>query len=198
MKNLGLRVLVGLVAFGLGVIGVWLLVSEVKFNSYCNQTMSHTREIPGSLISTKQNGKIEIHFKSFNQIDNEVFAEFFAENNTKEMLYYSGYETEENSTDIFTPFSIKVDGKEMDKGWCGTGLITYPIKVGEVKLFKIPAMAFISEWKKGKKLQLGFNFSKSSTRNYQTIWSENLPISGETENFFIQRKEEYEKQIKKF
>lgn len=201
MKIYGLRVLVGLIAFGLGLsaVIVWFFSESYPISEKGNLENVELAEKSKELevvANHKKFGQIEIRFLDFIQNENGIAAKFKVENNTKETIYYSDYESQEQGADIFPLFESKVNGVKIDKGWCGTGLTSFPIKSYETKIFQVPSRAFINEWKKGKKIQIGFSFSKGSEKDYRTIWSENLPISDEIETLLSKEKEEFEKLIK--
>lgn len=186
MKKYGLRVLVGLIAFAIGLFSVWMLISEVKFRNYCNQklTLSET-EISKA---KNPNGKIEVYFKQIIQIENGKAFEFVVENNTNETISYSSYQLKDENLTVFPLHEVKVGGKKIDSMWCGTGLMSYQIKSGEFKIFQVNVSSLVYSWKKGKTLQVGFNFKKASEKEYQIIWSGNLANSNETVDFLVKGK----------
>lgn len=196
MKKYGLRILVGLIAFVIGLVGVWLLISDATFNIYCNKTLSFNSEIQTKQISKKLDGKVIVRFIRFAQTENGNFVEFDIENNTDETIYYSDYEPQDESKGISPLFDIKVNGKGLALGWCGTGLALFPIKSGESKVFQVPARVISYHLKRGKDIQIGFSFSKGSERSFQKYWSEKLPISGEIEKLLLKEKDEFEKLIR--
>ena len=88
MRKYGLRVLVGLLAFGIGIsaVIVWFL-----YQPECECV--HYRDEKTLILNSDlaKSGKIEFVFKRFTQDDNNKRAEFVLINGTDKDVFYKGY-----------------------------------------------------------------------------------------------------------
>lgn len=166
MKKFGLRVLVGLLAFGVGVGFVWFLQFSNKNLIDC--------EINNIAPLTKPKNDIEVTFKKFVETENVVSVDFRIVNNSKQPAFFRGLFDYKELVSWTTP-KTKVNGKEINKWSCSNGLIQYYLRPGQSKTFRYDNLS--DHWKKGKDIQIGFNFKTGGKEEFQTFWSENLPIT---------------------
>lgn len=168
MKKYGLRILVGLIAFGIGLSAV---IWEVSQTNYCKEQ----NEFSSPTYTTSPNGKIEVSFIGFGNKKNRPTLKFKVINNTPFVI------------NNFTTGSKRFNGKEIENVW--NGLCRFPagatVNSGDFFVEEFFADKQIYEFmrKKGK-FEFEFTFSID---NYQgEIWSEPIMISEEMKQDFIQ------------
>ena len=160
MRKYGLRILVGLVAFGIGLsaVIVWFLYQPI-----CD-CVDYRNEKPLIINSDlAKSGKTEFVFKRFTQDDNNKRAEFVLINGTDKEVFYSGYINIDNS---YCVVDYKQKGKiKMSPACCGTGLVTKTLKSGEEKVFTV----FLFDWKDVN--QVGFKTFDENNKSF-VVWSD--------------------------
>lgn len=176
MKKYLVRIVVGLLTFSIGIFTVWLWFSEVVLNNYCKLTPTSGSKVTNEAVLKELTGKVEVRFNGFISTKDEHYAEFIVENNTKDSLFYKSYGLNENESVGFPLYEVKVDRKKFDQMWCGTGLMTYEIKSGESKHFRVSVWGFTYRLKRLENVQIGFNLSNSTDKDAQTFWSQSFAI----------------------
>lgn len=91
MKKYGLRVLVGLIAFAIGVSAViWQLRQRIE----CDFIPSEIKqaEILPTTYPTNSNGKIEVHFIGYSRKENRPTLKFLIFNNSAGFVKYRAFE----------------------------------------------------------------------------------------------------------
>jgi hypothetical protein len=198
MKKHGLRVLVGLIAFGLGVFSFWLIVLNSRLVERCE------RENNPEVLIINPSGNVEINFIGFGSIEKRPTLKFEIKNNFSFPVNYRA--GEEGKPEIF----LKIDEKEIDKI---TGLICvyerdFTLKENEfLKLEVFADELFFRHLKEKGKIKFGFRhhpftdseYTPSNFANYdRKIWSEPITISEKMKkdiiknapDFFYPNKEE--------
>lgn len=187
MKKYGLRILVGLIAFAIGIGSV--IITEIgQYNSspIIVKTVNLQDEQLADLQATyptSPDGKIEIRFRGFGRIENRpIFIFEIINHNTKPATYLG---TEETS--IYGMFE-KFNGKEI-----GTGGAVYALR--EIDEFVLKSgESFTEEFfadittfeflnKKGS-FGFGYSFKIDGNREKQ-FWSEPITISEEMKKDII-------------
>lgn len=179
MKKYGLRVLVGLIAFALGVFAFWLIVSNSRFVE-CLELEDNSEIVP-----VNQSGKVEIKFIEFGKVDKRPTLKFEIKNNFSFPVNYGA--GEEGKPEIL----LKFNGKEIDKV---TGLICIyerDFTLGEKGSLKWEVFAdeLISKQLKEKgQFEFGFGYhlfnnSEQNILNFRhydrKVWTEPIAISEE-------------------
>lgn len=166
MRKYLFRILVGLMAFGVGIGFVWCLQFSNK-----NQITCEINEI---IPVTKPKSDIEVTFKKFVETEDVLSVDFMIVNNSKQPAFFWGlYDYKESVA--FTQPKTKVNGKEINQWSCSNGLIQYYLRPGQSKTFRYDNLSY--HWKKGKDIQIGFNFKTDGKEEFQTFWSGILPIT---------------------
>ena len=143
MKKYGLRVLVGLIAFAIGLFGVWFLVSERKFHIQFNENLALDSETQTEKYLTNPNGKVEIRFVGYGKSENRPTFKFeIINHNSSPAKYWSFSEKE-----VWT--FVKFNGKQREEWRCGTGSREFTLNSGES--FEIEILADLQTYEFLKK-----------------------------------------------
>jgi hypothetical protein len=175
MKKQVLKIVSFVLSLSIGIVFVWslnLLNNKQRIFEADGIVPSLEKE---STVIRKAAGEIEVKFKEFAPTRDGLMADFEIVNNTSDSAVYSAYPTSDGEKTVYSLPFVKVGGKEVEEFRCGTGLIDYEVKPGESKIFRFNGLSYY--WKEGKSIQIGFYFKKRLNNEYQTYWSENLPIS---------------------
>lgn len=177
MRKYGLRILVGLIAFAIGVFGFWLTVSNVRFVEHLE------REDNSEIVTVNQSGKVEIKFIGFGKINKRPTLKFEITNNFSFPVNYRA--GEEGKPEIF----LKIEGKEIEKI---TGLICVyeqDFALKENKPLDLEVFAdelFFRQLKEKGQFEFGFSYHPFKDSEYtvygfsntdRKVWSEPITIS---------------------
>ena len=139
MKKYGLKILVGLITFAIGVVISW--INPTGTITYKNCELSQT-PIQNVITPTNRNGKIEIRFKGYGRTENRPTLIFEITNyNLKSAKYWSFSER------TISPF-VKFNGKKREELRCGTGLKEFNLQSGESFTTEIMADVYTREFLK--------------------------------------------------
>jgi hypothetical protein len=166
MKKYGLRIALFALSFIIGIGFLWFLKLSVFKNAPANEQ-----------------SEIEIKFKEFVKTNDGTTADFEITNHGKDSYFYKGQLIENANEPVFTLTYVSLDGKKDDSFRCASGMVERELKPGETKTFRV-SPDINSYWTQGKSVKIGFDFkqnlnligSVSIVREYQTYWSEDLPI----------------------
>ncbi len=175
MKKQVLKIVSFVLSLSIGIALVWslnLLINKQRIFEADGIIPSVEKE---SSVIRKALGEIEVKFKEFAPTRDSIVADFEVVNNSSVSAIYSAYPPSDDEKTVYSLPFLKVGGKEVKEFRCGTGLIDYELKPGESKIFRFSGLRHY--WKEGKSIQVGFYFKKRLNKEYQTYWSENLPIS---------------------
>ncbi|MBX7169441.1 MAG: hypothetical protein K1X72_00700 [Pyrinomonadaceae bacterium] len=171
MKRFGLRILVGLIAFAIGVGVVALKFSKSNITDFVLEKKS----IPIFTSEASNSGQVEIYFRGF--FKNENFAEFEVINGTSKNIYYQG------STRGHNPFSsVSLSGKESEYygnwGFVVVNKEEFVIEPSETVRFKLWANRFreFSAKQKRQDFRVGFDLRFDGKENYETVWSNEFQL----------------------
>lgn len=207
MKKYGLRILVGLLAFGMGC--ALSLIWELNQNNVCHYVaQDNSKPEFSDLNYSNPNGKIEVRFIGFGRIEKRPTLKFEIKNN---FLFPVKYRAgEEGKPDIL----LKFNGKEIDKV---TGLICIyerDFTLGEKESLKLEVIAdklIYKQLKEKGQFEFGFayhlfNNSEQNIYNFanydRKVWTEPIVISEELKkkilknfpDFYYQNEEELNKE----
>ena len=189
MKKYGLRVLVGLIAFAIGVSAVIALMFSER-NLTCKRGDLENVEILQSKIQTSPNGKVEIRFIGYGNIENRPTLKLEISNHTSDSVKY--WADKKNNPSIY----VKFNGKLVNKI---PGMICYftsefTLRKNESMVTEIFADLLTFKFLKEKgDFEFGFDNSFESG-----VWSEPINISEKMKkeiiknapDFFYPNKEE--------
>lgn len=169
MKKYGLRILVGLIAFAIGVSAViWIFQLRTEKNYISPIKLQN--DYPNSSVTIKYNG--------FKEKENRfISAEFEVTNNSLMTMYYRSRREESHEHD-----KVSVNGKEGTWiGYCGNVAMQmkeFPIEPSETKTFEISFYRFrdFSANEKNQNVKVGYDFKFGEFENYKTFWSENFQL----------------------
>lgn len=184
MKKYGLRVLVGLIAFAIGISFVIWNLNELEI---CPITPINTEqtEISSPTYPTTPKGKIEVRFVKYGRVENRATLIFeLINHNTKSASYWS-----ERGKSNWT--YIKFNGKEKEVFLCGTGMREFELEAGNSFTIEVLADNFFHEYldKKGK-IQFGYGFELKKDK-FEKFWSEPITISEEMKQDIIKNAPEH-------
>lgn len=187
MKKYGLRVLVGLVAFGIGLSAViWKLSQPIACDFV--PTEKEQTEISSPTYPTSPEGKIELRFIGFGRIENRPTLKFEIINLSSLPINY--FEFGERTSKIL----VRFNGKEVDRFWnggmdCGQENI---LNSGESlkKEFFADLEIFKVSNKKGK-YEFGYKVYSNDFKERLLIWSEPIKISEELKKEIIKNAPEF-------
>jgi hypothetical protein len=175
----------------------------LSFNSiqYCRRPAVEPENNYELINSPKRKSDIELKFSDFVASREGSLIELTVTNTTDQTIKYRSGFFPSNTTKqaikyrspIIPRYAIKIDGIETEESDCENFLSSYPIKPGETNIFRIKLREVSAFWQRGKSLQIGIGFSKESDKEYQTIWSPNLPISSQIENEILKDQRERKK-----
>jgi hypothetical protein len=193
MKKHILRAFVATFTFGISLGFVYIL--SVNYQpEYCEFINYSSNEETFEIHNKKKSSnKVELNFVEFTEINDAISAKFEIVNNTKEGIIYRAYNNGDDSDEISNTYAIKVNRKDVNLGFCGTGSMPYQLKSGESKTFTVYLNRITDHWKKGKSIQVGFYYNKPLEAKYFTVWSDNLPIDNKIERKLLEIKRESEK-----
>jgi hypothetical protein len=193
MKKHGLRVLVGLIAFVIGVsaVVIWFLSQP----DVCPVILKETEqtEISNPTYSTSPNGKIEIRFNGFGKLENRPTLKFEVINLSNFPVKYIEYGEKTPRT------LVRFNGKEVDRFWSGgidcgqdntlnSGESLKKEFFADLEIFKVLN-------KKGN-YEFGYKVYSNDFENRIIIWSEPIKISEELKKEIIKNTPEFLKQTK--
>lgn len=187
MKKYGFRVLVGLIAFTIGVnAAIWKLSQRIACDFVSIQ--NEQKEIYNPTYHTNPNGKIEVKFNGYKKSENRLTLIFeLINHNTKPANYWSEHE-KSNWT------YIKFNGKEKEVRLCGTGIKKFELESGKSFTVEILPDNFFHEYlNKDGKIQFGYGFELKKDK-VEKFWSEPITISEEMKQDFIQNAPEFLKE----
>ncbi|HMS41159.1 MAG TPA: hypothetical protein PKE69_13090 [Pyrinomonadaceae bacterium] len=177
MKKYGLKLLVGLITFAIGLVISWLNLTVNITYKDCELSQTPIQKV---IIPTNGNGKIEIRFKGYGRIENRPTLIFEITNyNSKSAKYWSFSEK------TISPF-VKFNGKKREELRCGTGLKEFKLQSGKSFTTEIMADIYTREFlKKQGKFQFGYYFSFEEQESKE-FWSDPIMISDEWEKDIIE------------
>lgn len=173
MKKYGLRVLVGLIAFVIGLIGFWFLVTERKFHIQFHDNVTLDSETQIVKHSTNPNGKVEIRFVGYGKSENRPTLKFEIINHNSSPAKYWSFS--EKAVWTF----VKFKGKQREEWRCGTGSREFILNSGES--FEIEVLADLQTYEFLKKdgfFEFGYYF-KTDAKDAKMFWSEPIKLSDE-------------------
>lgn len=191
MKNYLFRILVGIKAFAFGVFIVYLIALNNSPVNYCELKSNYSNDANNVVERNVETGRIDVKFSRFIKTKQGNFIEFSVNNNSAYSFFYNSNSASEEKLQDVRIRALKLDGELTNIRWggaCYYDLEENEIKSGETKIFKVYSGALISEWKKDKKLQIGFKFNKSLPNEYPRewnnfiVWSDELPETVEFDN----------------
>lgn len=169
MKKYGLRILVGLIAFGTGLGAVGWMFKLSKEKSY-SSTVKVQNNYPNSFVTIK--------YKGFKEQENRLIsAEFEVTNNSPMTMYYRSRHKESHEHN-----QVSVNDKEgIRLGYCGNVAMQmkeFPIEPSETKTFEIGFYRFrdFSVKEKNQNVKVGYDFKFGEFDNYKTFWSEDFQL----------------------
>ena len=172
MKKYGLRISLLVLGFAIGI-------GFVRLTNLSNYIPVNTNFNGDSAVVNGQYAEIGIKFKEFVQTENGLVADFEITNYSRDSYIYSANGKAEGLEAVYSQPDLMINGIKVEEWKCGTGYSDYDLKSGETKMFRYYLFWLGYIWKKGLSAQVGFNFRKRSfiVKEYQTYWSENLPIT---------------------
>lgn len=187
MKKYGLRVLIGLIAFTIGVNAViWQISRSVKYEFISKKDQQI--EISNPTYPTSPNGKIEVRFNGYGKHENCITLIFeIINHNSKSAKYWS---SQEKSNWTY----IKFNEKEKEVWLCGTGMRKFELEAGKSFTTEILPDNFFHEYlNKEGKIQFGYGFELKKDK-FEKFWSEPMTISEDVREDFNQNAPESLKQ----
>jgi hypothetical protein len=180
MKKYGFRFIVGLITFTIGLSFVWSnWTKNVKFCELVTKENQLT-ESQQNKFSTSENGKIEIRFIGYGEIENQPTIKFEVINHYLMSVEYSSYAID----DIFLDF--KFNGKDQSVPRCGTGLMNFELGSGESIKAEMILKNFIYDYlKKNGRFEFGYYFRLNGDIEWKQYWSESIIISDEMKKEII-------------
>lgn len=185
MKSFFVKITLFLSCFAIGAGLVWGL----RFSR--GHAAGAAVKVETTKVSKIRNGKgLEVKFKQIVETQNGLAVEFEITNFENESYFYSSY-NEENGTDpLFALHQLKINGREENMRWCGTGLREFELESGESIIFRVYNLSF--NWQKNKSIEYGFYFRRDAPAEQSRLyWSEKLPVDDATARILLQEKEKY-------
>ena len=170
MKKYLFRILVGLLAFGIGIIATWFLYSRASYELSCNKFCIS----PKLKKATQQtpNGKVEVHFKEFKQTEKGLVVSLKVINNSPDSIYYTLVDSD-TSPDERIKFNDEID---LPVSYCGmSSFKSKHLHSGESILFEAFALKLEPFIEKSGQLNIGYSFKKDEEES-KIYWSESIPI----------------------
>lgn len=177
MKKFGLKLLVGLITFAIGVVISWITLTVNLTYKDCELSQTPIQNV---ITPTKPKGKIEIRFKGYGRTENRSILIFEITNyNSKSAKYWSFSEK------TISPF-VKFNGKKREELRCGTGLKEFKLQSGESFTTEIMADVYTRDFlKKQGNFQFGYYF-RIGEEEYKEFWSDPIMISDEWKKEIIE------------
>ena len=136
MKNLKIKLFVAILAFIIGVVGVWAI--GVISSSFLFVELDPWMEIdpaPTNEPFVEQAfGNVEVRFKRRLKIEGENYAEFEIINHHRLPVGYIGYGRDSYCT---TAVQINNTVEQNNQCWCGTGLEMQTLRTDETALYQV-------------------------------------------------------------
>lgn len=193
MKKYGLRILVGLIAFAIGVSGVivWIYSEEqpnrekeslekvealAEAPKEFEVVSSHRKSGKEVVFKPKKSGKVEIHFIGFTKGEDGTIAEVEIFNSSPKTIYYWSV------SKGFVDTHIELNGiKSKPIAICGNVAESskeFPLLSGETMKVTMPLdrMAEFSSLSKQNKVRLGYYLQLANSKNPQIFWSEKFEL----------------------
>lgn len=171
MKRFGLRVLVGLMAFGIGLNFTWFLYSIASFEINCGNFCLFPKI--KKTLHFNQNEEVEIHFKEFKKTEKGVVAVLEVINNSPDSIHYTLVDSD-TSPDEQIKFNKEIDAPMM---YCGNSSFNSKhLHSGESVLFEAFALKLEPFIEKSGELNIGYSFKKDKEEESQIYWSKNIQI----------------------
>jgi len=177
MKNLKIKFLVAILAFAIGVIGVWAsgVLSSLSFFFVEIDPWMEIDVAPTNEPFLEQAfGNVEVRFRRRLKIEGENYAEFEIVNHHRLPVGYIGY-----GKDSYCTTGVKVNDsvEQNNQCWCGTGLEMQILRNGETALYQVSESEVRHLLKKDKRkvtTQIGFEFLVGAERRKELVWSEKV------------------------
>ena len=154
--------------------------------------LSAEAEVEGVVPQKIRKGKgLEVKFDKFVKTENGLWADFEITNFEDKPYFYRSDMGGNLNAPFFALYQLRINGKDVNMMWCGTGLKEFELKPGESKIFRVFNLGY--HWKKNKSVLVGFHFRSEGSKESQIYWSENLPIDSSTMNLLLKEKEKRER-----
>jgi hypothetical protein len=142
MRNFKTKFVVAILAFTIGVIGVWIsgVLSSLNFIFAQPDLLMEIDEVSTEKVSNNEPfaeqafGNIEIRFKRHLKIEDSNYAEFEIVNRNSLPIGYMGYGKNSHCT---TAVKINHKVEQNNLCWCGTGLELQVLRTGETALYQV-------------------------------------------------------------
>jgi hypothetical protein len=173
MKKYGIRLIVGLITFTIGLGFVWSdWTKNVKFCEPVRKENQLT-ESQQNKFSTSEAGKIEVRFKGYGKIENQPAIKFEVINHNLKSAKYSAY-----ANNTLTFVNVKFNGKEDVRYHCGTGLKEFELNSGESIETEVVLDYLVYDFLDNNgKFEFGYYFRLSKDKEAKNYWSESITIS---------------------
>jgi hypothetical protein len=171
MKKYGLRVLVGLIAFAIGVSAVILNVNQPEFCPIVTKENEQT-EPPLFSDQTKPKLKIKVYFKEFKKTKDGIFAVVKVKNNS---VFSTNYKVLEGIESPNPHFMFNEVVKEKSGLICGySNISSRQLNSSKSVEFKIFVNYFEEYFDNNGSLKIGYLFYTNGEK--QIYWSEDIQI----------------------